>query len=124
MVMRKVDPPAGLHQTIHALLKPRWNFHSNSRKFATITGGQEFAPEHHLPPETQIDHLVPRLQKGARELLSAEERKLSRWVQIILPRGASAEDCLAKLQTWPFIAEAHIVPPPSLPSPGGIPQPR
>ena len=124
MVMRKVDPPAGMRPTIHALLKPRWNFHSNSRKFATVTGGQEFAPEHHLPPDTQIDHLVPRLQKGARELLSAEERKLSRWVQIILPRDASAEEYLAKLQTWPFIAEAHIVPPPSLPSPGGIPQPR
>jgi hypothetical protein len=124
MVMRQVEPPAGMRPTIHARLKPRWDFHSAPHRFATITGGQEFLPERHLPPETQIDHLVPRLQKEAREALSAEERKLSRWVQIILPPGADAETHLAELRTWPFIAEAHIVPPPSLPSRGGIPRPR
>ena len=89
MVMRKVEPPAGMRPAIHALLKPRWGLESESRRF--LAGQREFVTDDRLPSGTQIDYLVSRLRKVAREGLSPEEKKLSRWVQIILPQGTQAE---------------------------------
>ena len=121
MVMRKVEPPAGMRGVIHALLKPHWNLQQGPRSF--VSGENEVVPDPYLPPETQINYLVSRLQKVDRDRLTPEEEKLSRWVQIVLPQGTEAEQYLAELRAWPCFAEVHVVPPPSLPSPGAIRRP-
>lgn len=121
MVMRKVEPPAGMHTAIHALLKPRWELEAKSRRF--VAPRQEFVIGDRLPPGTEVDYLVSRLRKVARESLSPEEKKLSRWVQIILPLGTKGEEYVTGLQSWPCFAEVHVAPEPSLPSPGGVYRP-
>jgi hypothetical protein len=122
MVMRKVEPPAGMRPAIHALLKPRWDLQSEPPKF--VAGHRELVPDEHLPPGTQIDYMVPRLRKVSKESLSPEEKKLARWVQIVLPPGAQTEQYLAELKSWPCFDEVHMAPRPSLPSAGMIPRPK
>ena len=122
MVMRRVEPPAGLRPVIHALLKPRWELDPKTRRF--VSGRREIVPDEHLPAGTQIEYLVGRLQTVAREGLSTHEKRLSRWVQIVLPEGADAERYVSELQGWPCFAEVHAVPHPSLPSPPAMPRPR
>src|SRR3954452_16469955 len=115
--MRKVDPPSGMRPVIHALLRPRWDLEPKALRF--LTGRREFVPGENLPSGTQIQHLVSRLQNVDRENLSAVEKKLSRWIQLILPQGTEAEHYVAEMQSWPCFEEVHVAPRPSLPSPGG-----
>jgi hypothetical protein len=117
MVMRKVEPPTSLRPVIHARLKPRWELKIKPFRFATAR--QEIVVDELLPAETQVNYLVSRLRNVAREHLSAEEKRLARWVQIILPDGAGAEDNVPTLQALPCFAEVHVAPQPSLPKPGG-----
>jgi hypothetical protein len=122
MVMRKVEPPAGMRPAIHALLKPRWELQSEPPKL--VAGHRELVPDEHLPPGTQIDYMVTRLRKVAKESLSPAEKKLARWVQIILPLGVQTDKYLAELMSWPCFEEVHMAPRPSLPSAGMIPRPK
>jgi hypothetical protein len=113
--MRKVEVPAGLRPVIHALLKPRWTLQPKPGKF--VAGQREVSSAEQLPPAAQIDYLVSRLQKVPREKLSAPEKKLARWVQILLPVGTKPEKFVAELKTWPCFVEVHVAPPPTPPAP-------
>jgi hypothetical protein len=116
MVMRKVEPLSAMRPVLHALLKPRWDL--DPKRGRCVTGRRELALDDHLPPETQTEYLVGRLRRVPRASLSAAEKRLARWVQIILPAGADAAKYVAELRTWPCFAEVHVAPQPSLPSPG------
>jgi hypothetical protein len=74
-----------------------------------------------LPKGTQISYLVDRLQKLSATALSPSEKKLARWVQIKLPPDADIDAALREITSWPSVAEAQVVPPPSLPGPMGPP---
>ena len=121
MVMRKVETPAEVRPVIHALLKPRWDLEPSPRRF--VAGGREVLPDEQLPEGTRIDYLVSRLREVPRKSLSPPEKKLARWVQIVLPKKAEAEKYVAELQAWPCFAEVHIAPTPSLPMPMQVPRP-
>jgi len=112
--MPDAKPPANLPVVIHALLKPRWTWKPKQGRFATKT--REVPVAEKLSGGVEISYLVDRLQKLAAAELSLPERKLSRWVQIKLSLDADAESALREIRKWPCVAEAHIVPPPSLPA--------
>jgi hypothetical protein len=119
MVMPHVKPPAGLPVVIHALLKPRWEWQPKLGRFATKT--REVTTEGRLPQGAEISYLVERLQKLAATSRSAPEKKLARWIQIKLSPNVNAAAALNEIARLPFVAEAHIAPPPSLPGPMSLP---
>jgi hypothetical protein len=119
MVMPHAKPPANLPVVIHALLKPRWQWQPKQGRFATVT--REVPAFVRLPEGSEISYLVGRLQEFAAAELSASEKKLARWVQIKLAPHADVNAALREITTWPCVAEAHIVPPPSLPGPMSLP---
>jgi hypothetical protein len=119
MVVPHPKPPADLPVVIHALLKPRWEWQPKQGRIATET--REVAAGEKLPRGTEISYLVERLQKFAAAELSAPEKKLARWVQIKLSPQADVDSVLREITSWPCVAEAHVVPPPSLPGPMRLP---
>lgn len=119
MVIPSVKSPADLPIVIHALLKPRWEWQPKLGRIATAT--REILTGEKLPVGTEISYLVERLQKVAGDGLSAAEKKLSRWLQFKLRPHTDVDATLREIRTWPCVAEAHIVPPPSLPDSMCIP---
>ncbi|HVX15599.1 MAG TPA: hypothetical protein VHC22_30715 [Pirellulales bacterium] len=113
--MPRVRPPANLPAVIHARLKPRWEWQPKQGRFATKT--REVPARQRLAEGTEISHLVERLQKVSSDELSAADKKLARWVQFRLPTHVDIDAELREIRSWPCVAEAHIVPPPSLPGP-------
>jgi hypothetical protein len=114
MVMLDGETSIPGRPVIRALLKPRWRYESASRRFEV--GSRRFTPDKSLPPRTRIEMVAPRLQTTPHESLSAAERKLSRWVQIVLPQKADPAEYVQELMSWPCFEEVYISAPPSLPS--------
>ncbi len=113
MLMPTANPLANMPVVIHALLKPRWAWSPQHRSFATATRA---VPVQELLPGAEISYLVERLQKLAAAVLSAPEKKLARWVQIKLPPQTDAAAALSEVAAFPCVAEAHLMPSPTLPT--------
>jgi hypothetical protein len=119
MVMPHAKPPEGLPAVIHVLLKPRWTWQPQHGRFATET--REVRTAGKVPGGAEISYLVERLQNLVTAKRSSAEKKLARWVQVKLGPHADVERALDEITSWPCVAEAHIVPPPSLPGPMKLP---
>jgi hypothetical protein len=95
-------------------LKPGWAFDPSRRAFVS-QDGELVRPERDLPKGSRIVPMVPDLTRDPRAAVSPAEKELSRYFQVILPKGADASAALAAASRWPSIAEASLPPKVSLP---------
>jgi hypothetical protein len=97
-----------------ALLRSNWQFDADRQVF---TSGKRrvFSPWTSLPADSQIVSMVPRLAQVPKSRLTAAERRLARYVHIVLPYTVSPEQILGVVQAWPSVSEAHVGPRPALP---------
>jgi hypothetical protein len=110
-----VPPPKGpTGKSIDCKLKPGWRFDEDRGVFVSAAGEAFAAPA--LPKQARIVYKVPSLARAPRRGLSAAERDLQRYMQIILPTARASKALLGAVQSWPCIEEAHLTPEVSLPS--------
>lgn len=107
-----VPAPKGLvARSIDYKLKPGWRYDTGKKVFVDAKGA-EFA----LPPLGRNSRIVYKVTGlPTRGRLSKAERDLQRYMQVILPPSRSPEALLEKVQSWPWVEEAHVAPEISLP---------
>lgn len=110
-----VPPPPGVPRPVSVKLKPGWAFDAKARCFRGPKGAT-FAPEG-LPARTRVQPTVPQLAGKAPAALSAAERDLQRYVQVILPPDHDPDAFAAIARGWPCAASAEAGPAVSLPGP-------
>jgi hypothetical protein len=115
-VMR--DEPPGMEPFIkpHIVvkLKPGWAFDPSRRAFVS-PDGDLVRPRRDLPKGSRIVPMAPELTRDPRAARSTAEKELSRYFQVILPKGEDASAALDAANHWPGIAEASMPPKVSLP---------
>ncbi len=118
----RIPTGANLPSVVEIKLKPDWQFDAARRVFVS-DGGEKFAPRGELPKASKIVHKTPQHADAARkgQTLSAAERSLLSYLQVILPAGHSAAEVLKTIRQWPGVAEVSLPPEISLPgAPGSI----
>jgi hypothetical protein len=95
-------------------LKSDWHFDTMSRTFAS-DAGEKFSPRGELPAGSRIVYKAPNLARADPTKLNGPEQDLRRYMQVILPRGESADRYLQVIRSWPPVEEARIGPEVSLP---------
>ena len=105
---------AGVRTPVDFKLKPQWRFDASRRAFVSESG-ETFALRGALPKNSKIVYKVPSLARAAPAALSAAERDLQHYMQLILPPDSAADDYLQVVRAWPCVAEAHLAPAVSLP---------
>jgi len=95
-------------------LKTGWSFDTKRRLF-TSESGETFSPFSDLPKGTRIVYKVPQLARASRTKLSAAERDLQRYMQVILPSGEKASKYRPAVDAWPAVEAAQMGPAVSLP---------
>lgn len=68
-----------------------------------------------LPEGTRIRYMVPHLAKANRATLSADERNLVQYLQIIFPKGTMVDQYLLVIENWQCVEEVQRPPEISLP---------
>ena len=109
-----VPEGAGIRHPVELKLKPRCRYNSRARVFEP-GAGDRFDPFADLPKDTRIEYKVPALADADPAKLSTSERDLSRYMQVILPEGATAADYLDTVRRWPCVEDAWLGPDVSLP---------
>lgn len=110
-----VPPPEGLTgKSIDCKLKAGWRYDEARGVFRGAKGAEFAAPA--LPKKARLVYKVPGLARAQPRGLSAAERDLQRYMQIILPTAAAAKALLGAVKSWPCIEEAHLAPEISLPA--------
>lgn len=107
-----VPPPPGMPRVVSVKVKPGWAFDAKARCF-TGPKGATFTPD--LPAGARLAPTVPQLAGRAPGTLSAAERDLQRYVQVILPEDHDVEAFAAAAGRWPCAASAEAGPSVSLP---------
>ena len=108
-------PKDGSIQTpIDFTLKSGWRFDLKRRIFESDTG-ETFSARGELPEGSKIVYKVPNLARADASRLNDAERDLRRYMQVVLPRGASPAKYLKVVRAWPPVEEAHTGPEVSLP---------
>jgi hypothetical protein len=110
-----VPESAGIRTPIEVKLKPHYRYNPARRLFETAAG-KNFKPAGDLPRNTRLVYKVPALAQADPLKLSKAERDLRRFMQVILPEGASAADYVAVVRAWPSVEDAWVAPQFSLPS--------
>lgn len=105
---------AGVRVPVEATLRPGWRYDAKRRAFVS-DDGDEFRPANDLPAGSQIVYKVPAPKGSKRQALSAAERDLQRYLQVILPAGESASDYVETVRRWPSLEGASVGPTVSLP---------
>jgi len=95
-------------------LKSGWSFDTKRRRF-TSESGETFSPFSDLPKGTRIVYKVPQLARANIKKLSAAERDLRRYMQVIFPVGHDASKHRGAVQSWPSVDAAQEGPVVSLP---------
>lgn len=96
------------------LLKPGWIFDPARRMFVSREGDL-VRPQPDLPKGSRIVPMASELVRTPRAILSAPEEELSRYFQIILPKGGDASAVRAAASHWASVADASMPPKVSLP---------
>jgi hypothetical protein len=109
-----VRPPRGFRRPIDLTLKAGWSFDPKTHAF-TSSSGDTFSLRGQLPKGARVVHKVGSLSGSDASTLSAAERDLRRYLQVILPRGVSPAAHLPRVRAWPPVEEAHAAPDISLP---------
>ena len=108
---------AGIRVPVEVKLKPRYRYDSSKRVFESASGAR-FDPGNDLPRKTRIVYKVPALAGKDAAKLSKWEKDLRRYMQVILPEGASPLDYVEIIRAWPSVEEAWVAPEVSLPKVG------
>lgn len=117
-----VPPPKHLvGRAVDFKLKPGWRYDDAKRVFVDDKGVESAAPG--LPKKSRVVYKVPSLARSAPKGLSKAERDLQRYMQLIVPARPSKE-LLKRIQSWPWVEEAHLSPEISLPTDISTPNKR
>ena len=106
---------AAIQVPVEVKLKPRYRYDPGKRVFESASGAR-FDPGNDLPKKTRIVYKVPALAGMETAKLSKSERDLQRYMQVILPVGASPQDYVEIIRAWPSVEEAWVAPEVSLPN--------
>lgn len=112
--MPEVPQPPGVRTPIDVTLKAAWSYDPDARAF-TSSSGERFALRGLLPKGTKVVHKTPQLARRDPSTLSAAERDLVRYLQIILPVGESPAAYVPRVRKWPPVERADAGPEVSLP---------
>lgn len=107
-----VPPPPGMPGLVSVKLRPGWAFDAKAQCF-TGPKGATFTPD--LPAGARLTPTVPQLAGRPSGTLSAAERDLQRYLQVILPVGHDVAAFAADARRWPCAASADAGPAVSLP---------
>ena len=108
-----VPPPPGIRRPVSVKMKRGWTFEAKGRRFLGPRG-ETFSPDH-LPPATRVEATVPQLAERPADALSAAERDLAAYVQVVLPAGSEPETHVDAIRKWPCTGTAAVGPSVSLP---------
>ena len=106
---------AAIQGPVEVKLKPRYRYDPGKRVFESASGAR-FDPGNDLPKKTRIVYNVPAFAGMETAKLSKSERDLQRYMQVILPVGASPQDYVEIIRAWPSVEEAWVAPEVSLPN--------
>ncbi len=101
---------------VEATLKSGWRYDARRRMFVSDKG-MTFKPGGELPKRSRIVSKVHGLVGSKARQLSAPQRDLLRYLQVILPPDESAAAYVDTVRAWPCIADAQVGPDVSLPHP-------
>jgi len=107
------EPIPGMPPHLVLKLKSGWRFDREANAFVDTHGRSAEAAE--LPAGTTFVPVTPTLQRKRAARLSAAERDLARYFQIVLPAGADPRAYLDAVRRWPCAAEVQLPPVVSLP---------
>jgi hypothetical protein len=107
------EPPE-LRPHLVLKLKKGWAFDARRRQFVSATG-KAVTTQQLIPQGAQVVHVTPSLAKADPKSLSAPERELARYVQLILPMGDDAAARVAAVRKWEPVAEVSLPPQARLP---------
>jgi hypothetical protein len=110
----EVPQPPGVRTPIDVRLKAAWSYDPDARTFTSVSG-ETFALGGLLPKGTKVVHKTPQLARRDASTLSAAERDLRRYLQVILPVGESPAAYVARVRKWPPVERADLGPDVSLP---------
>jgi hypothetical protein len=117
IMIPSVPPPKELvGKSIDLKLKPGWRYDVGQGVFVGPKG--EMVAPASLPQGARIVYKVPTLAQRPARSLSAAERDLSRYLQVILRSARGQEKLVSVARTWPAIEDAHAAPETSLPQIG------
>jgi hypothetical protein len=116
-----LPPDSKVRIPIEVKLKPRWRYDPARRVFVSAAG-ETFDARGQLPKNSRIVYKVPALAAADEKGLSAPERELRRYMQVILPPGQPPSRYVEAVRAWPSVAEASAGPEVSLPRPGALPK--
>lgn len=102
---------------VEVKLKAGWRFDRRRRAFVAESGAK-CTSQGDLPRKTKVVAKVPSLTEAPEAALSAPQKELRRYVQIILPEGHSPEEHLDAIRRWPCVEDAQLPPVVSLPTVG------
>lgn len=108
------NAPKALRPSLDVKLASEWRY-ADSRGLFVSSAGDEFSPGAALPKGTQIRYMVPHLARADRATLSADERNLAAYLQIIFPKGAEVDRYLSEIAQWPCVEQVQRPPEISLP---------
>ena len=95
------------------LLKPGWRYDASSRQFVSSRG--KGLPVEGLPQGSRVVPMIPALADVPPSTLSPDERRLARYVHVLLPDGEDPAEFLSAIRRQPYIADAQLPPAVSLP---------
>lgn len=114
MTYPAVPPPKQLTgRSVEFKLKPGWRYDEGKSVFVDPKGVEFAAPR--LPKNSRVLYKVPSLARSVHKKLSAAEKDLQRYMQVILPSPRSTKAVLRAVQTLPAVEEAHATAEISLP---------
>jgi hypothetical protein len=108
------NAPNSLRPSLDVRLAAEWRY-ADEREIFVSSSGEEFSPAAALPKGTQIRYMVPHLAKADRAALTADERNLAQYLQVVFPKGTSVDPYLAIIGEWPCVERVEPPPEVSLP---------
>ena len=106
--------PLNLRPHLVVKLKRGWLFDSVRRVFLSETG-IKFSAKADLPGRSRIVYISPDLANQSQEKLLKDERNLSRYLQIIFPKGTNPKEYLDVIGHWKCVERVRLPPEISLP---------
>lgn len=95
-------------------LKFDWRFDPSQDAFVS-SRGRVVAPHKALPRGSRVVHMVPELATEDPRELNQDERDLTRYVHVMLPKRADVSQLLDTVGAWICVADVRLPPEISLP---------
>jgi hypothetical protein len=96
------------------LLKPDWKYDGRKRQFRK-EGAEPVLLKQDLPARAKVAYTTPDLARLAVSELTPDERKLARYVNVVLPPGSDTDALLTSVRRWKCVEDAWVGPDVALP---------